>query len=93
LDIERHVLTQTKKLSDGSFEKIFSRNTRNPDSNIFLYNCFLCGVAGLPGEHALQVHIKGRKHQQRLYADYLPDANQFRTSIVMKQKRKIMKLV
>lgn len=43
-EIEVHVLTQTKKLSDGSYEKIFTRNRRN-ESGMFTYNCKLCSVA------------------------------------------------
>ncbi|KAG5669657.1 hypothetical protein PVAND_017541 [Polypedilum vanderplanki] len=77
IDIERHVLSQTKKLSDGTFEKIFIRNPRG-ENGFFSYNCRLCGVANLNGERSLQTHITGRKHQQRLYVDYIPDAYQFR---------------
>ena len=85
IDIENHVLTQTKKLSDNTFEKIFSRNPRN-EARMFTYNCHLCGVASLPGERALQTHITGKKHQQRLVFDYVPDAQQFRTPLAPKVK-------
>lgn len=87
-EIERHVLSQTKKLSDGSFEKIFSRNRRN-DLGIFTYNCNLCGVSSLPGERSVQTHITGRKHQQRLAYDYVPNAQQFRNPISSKAKSNI----
>lgn len=106
LDIERHVLTQTKKLSDGSYEKIFTRNRRN-ESGMFTYNCRLCSVAryeyisnlknqiyyflflcfcSLPGERAISTHIAGKKHQQRLQSDYVPNAQIFRGPITQKQK-------
>lgn len=87
IDIEQHVLTQTKKLSDNKIEKIFSRNARN-ESGMFTYNCHLCSVASLPGERALQMHITGKKHQQRLLYNYVPDAVQFRTPLVPKPKSK-----
>jgi hypothetical protein len=86
IEIERHVLPQTKKLSDGSYEKIFTRNRRN-ETGIFTYNCHLCSVASLPGERAVQVHIAGRKHQQRLTPEYIPIAQQFRGPIALKPKR------
>jgi len=85
IDIEHHVLTQTKRLSDNTVEKIFSRNPRN-ESRLFTYNCHLCGVASLPGERALQTHITGKKHQQRLLYGYVPDALQFRTPLAPKVK-------
>lgn len=78
-------MPQTKKLSDGSFEKIFTRNRRN-ESGMFTYNCHLCGVAALPGERAVQTHITGRKHQYRLTYDYIPNAQQFREPIAVKPK-------
>lgn len=68
-------------MSDGSTENIFSRNNRN-ESGSFTYNCHLCSVASLPGERELQTHVTGRKHQQRLFYDYVPDAEQFRASLV-----------
>lgn len=89
VDIERHVLTQSKKLSDNSMEKIFTRNHRN-ESGMFTYNCHLCSVASLPGERSLQTHITGRKHQQRLSYDYVPNAEQFRTPLVPNIRRKIL---
>lgn len=89
LDIERHVLSQSKKLSDNTFEKIFSRNDRN-EAGIFTYNCHLCAVASLPGEKALQTHITGKKHQKRLVYDYVPNAQEFRTPLVPKPKSKIL---
>jgi hypothetical protein len=87
--VQNHVLTQTKKLSDGTFEKIFSRNPRN-ESGLFTYNCHLCGVASLPGERALQTHITGKKHQQRLIYDYVPEAQQFRLPIAPIVKREYL---
>ncbi|CAG9812141.1 unnamed protein product [Chironomus riparius] len=80
IDTEKHILTQTKKLSDGSYEKIFSRNSRGP-AGYFTYNCHLCGVPNLPGEKALQTHITGKKHQNRLLYNYTPEAVLFRSFI------------
>jgi len=80
IDTEKHILTQTKKLSDGSFEKIFSRNPRG-QAGYFTYNCHLCGVPNLPGEKALQTHITGKKHQNRLLYNYTPEAILFRSFI------------
>lgn len=85
IDIEKHVLSQTKKLSDGTYEKIFTRNRKN-ESGIFSYNCHLCSVASLPGERAVYTHINGKKHQQRLTPEYVPDAHQFKGPIQVKQK-------
>ena len=84
-ETERHVLTQNKKLSDGSIENIFSRNPLN-ESGSFTYNCHLCAVASLPGERSLQTHIKGRKHQLRLSFNYIPDALQFRAPLPAAKK-------
>ncbi|XP_070508869.1 uncharacterized protein CG7065-like [Chironomus tepperi] len=80
IDTEKHILTQTKKLSDGQFEKIFSRNPRGL-AGYFSYNCHLCGVPNLQGEKALQTHITGKKHQNRLLYNYTPDATVFRSYI------------
>lgn len=89
IDIERHVLSQRKKLTDNTFEKIFTRNDRN-ESGMFTYNCHLCAVPNLTGERALQTHITGKKHQQRLMVEYVPNAAQFRTPLVQKPKRKFL---
>lgn len=87
LEIERHCLNQTKKLSDGSYEKIFSRNPRN-NFGIYTYNCLLCSVANLPGEIALRTHINGKKHQMKIHYDYIPDAKQFRAPLAIHPKSK-----
>lgn len=86
-DIERHSLNQTKKLSDGTYEKIFSRNPRN-SFGIFTYNCHLCSVANLTGEIALRTHIGGKKHQLKIRYDFIPDAKQFRAPLSIHPKSK-----
>jgi hypothetical protein len=83
-EIEAQVLPQTKKLSDGSFGKIISRNQRDK-TGAFTYNCHLCRIAKLPGENAVKVHIIGKKHERRLRPDYIPDVQQFREKIQSKQ--------
>lgn len=82
---ESHVFTQTKKLSDGSRLRIFTRNQRN-EVGVFTYNCHLCGITSLP-ETALQAHIAGKKHQHKLTDEYVPDAVQFRASSMPKVER------
>lgn len=82
--IERNILTQKKTLSDGSKDKIFTRNERN-EIGMFTYNCRLCAVAGLP-ERSLQTHIAGKKHRIRLCADFIPDAEQFRAQSKLKRE-------
>lgn len=79
-EVARIVLTQRKVLSDNTFGKIFSRGLRNA-SGSFLYNCQLCRVSGLPGEYTLMKHVLGRKHQQRLSMDYVPNAVSFQEPI------------
>lgn len=87
MDLEDHYLSQTKKLSDHSFAKIFSRNPHH-ELEVLTYNCHLCSVSSLPGEKALQVHIVGKKHQHRLHSDYVPDATKFKAPITLKTKSK-----
>ncbi|GAB0098151.1 hypothetical protein DMENIID0001_138580 [Sergentomyia squamirostris] len=83
-DIEKHVLSTTVKLSDGTTGKVFSRGGRN-EFQVFLYNCHLCGVPNLPGERCLQTHISGRKHQMRLTQGVV-DASAFRAPMQAKSK-------
>jgi hypothetical protein len=91
-EVEKHVLTQTKKLSDETYEKIFSRDVRN-ESGYFNYNCHICSVAGLSGEKALQTYITGRKHQQKLACDFIPNADQFRSMIAPDVKGQIFDII
>ncbi|XP_055694537.1 uncharacterized protein CG7065 isoform X1 [Lutzomyia longipalpis] len=83
-DIERHVLSTTVKLSDGTLGQVFSRGGRN-EFQVFLYNCHVCGVPNLPGERCLQTHISGRKHQMRLSQGVI-DAVAFRAPMQTKSK-------
>ncbi|XP_065079594.1 uncharacterized protein CG7065-like isoform X2 [Ochlerotatus camptorhynchus] len=78
LDVEKHLLGTTVKLSDGTNGRVFSRNGRNKE-NLLIYSCHLCGVANLSGERILQTHIAGRKHQTRLNMPMI-DADQFRSA-------------
>ena len=75
------MLSQTKKLSDGTTDKIFKRNPRG-ENGLFSYNCRMCGVASLIGEKSLKTHVIGKKHQQRLMFNYIADATQFRAQLV-----------
>ncbi|XP_055704055.1 uncharacterized protein CG7065 isoform X2 [Phlebotomus papatasi] len=83
-DIERHVLSTTVKLSDGTTGQVFSRGGRN-EFQVFLYNCHVCGVPNLPGERCLQTHISGRKHQMRLSQGVI-DAEAFKAPMQNKNK-------
>ena len=84
IDVEKHLLGSTVKLSDGTDGRIFSRGPRN-EAKVFVYNCHLCGVPNLPGERCLQTHIAGRKHQTRL-AIPIVDVEQFRTQMTQRNK-------
>lgn len=75
------VLNQTKKLSDGSRGKIYSRNSHNNDGK-FTYNCHLCSVANLQGEIALFQHAKEEKHSVKMNTDYVPNALRFNMPII-----------
>lgn len=86
MDVERHFLGNTIKLSDGTEGLVFSRGNKN-EAGKFLYNCHLCGVPNLPGERCLQTHIAGRKHQNRLLRPVI-DAQIFRAPFVPKTKSK-----
>lgn len=77
-DVERHVLSLTVRLSDGTDAPIYHRsNQRNRAIGVFVYDCRLCGVANLSGERCLQTHIAGRKHQSKLAQPFI-DADTFR---------------
>jgi hypothetical protein len=80
-------LPQTKKLSDGTFEKIFTRNQRN-ERREFTYNCHLCDVGNLAGEK-VKTHINGKIHQKRLAIEHVPVAEKFRAAITLKTKRNL----
>lgn len=86
LEIEQHVLSTTIKLSDGTTGHVFSRGPKN-ESQMFLYNCHLCGVPNLPGERCLQTHIAGRKHQTKLSSPMI-DAESFRAPLLHRNKGK-----
>ena len=77
--MENDLLTSTIVLGDGTLGKLFSRSTRN-ESGVFLYNCQLCRVVGLAGEHNLKTHIAGRRHQAKLVAPGI-DAASFRAPL------------
>lgn len=79
-------MQDTKDLSDGTAEKIITRNPRN-ESGSFSYNCHLCGVASLHGENSLNRHIKGKRHQKNLGDENTPDAYQFRAPLPAIRKR------
>lgn len=91
LEIKRHVLPQTKKLSDGKFEKIFTQNYRNENREL-TYNCHLCAVANLAGDK-LKIHINGKIHQKLLTTEYVPNAEKFRAEITQKIKRNLKKKI
>lgn len=77
LEVERHVLTSTVKLSDGTQEAIFYRKPKRGPQNNIHYTCNLCGVTDLSGERCLYTHIAGRKHQIKLQQGII-DADLFR---------------
>lgn len=66
LEVERHVLTSTIRLSDGTHELVFSRKPKRGPGNNILYNCNICAVSDLSGERCLHTHIAGRRHQLKL---------------------------
>ncbi|XP_055385791.1 uncharacterized protein CG7065-like isoform X2 [Condylostylus longicornis] len=84
-DIERHFLSQTVRLSDGSEGHVFSRVANKNNLQQFVYNCHLCGVANLTSERALQTHISGKKHQQKLSQPHI-DVHIFRAPLTAKPK-------
>lgn len=81
LEVERHVLTSTIRLSDGTHELVFSRKSKRGPQNTILYNCNICAVSDLSGERCLHTHIAGRRHQLKLTPGKL-DADLFRTHMV-----------
>lgn len=86
LEVERHVLTSTIKLSDGTQELVFSRKPKRGPQNNILYTCILCGVSELSGERCLYTHIAGRKHQVKLQNGAI-DADLFRAHLSAQNKR------
>lgn len=76
-------LNQTKRQSDNTVEKVFTVNPRDPEGRL-TYNCQLCGVSMLPSEQSLVIHMKGRKHQQRMQPSYVPDVKAFRKRLTPK---------
>ncbi|XP_063708064.1 uncharacterized protein CG7065-like [Culicoides brevitarsis] len=75
-EIEKHILPLEVQLSDGTRGRVFSRGPRN-DKNVFVYTCHICGIESLTGEHFLQSHIQGKKHQSKMELR-VHDATQFR---------------
>jgi hypothetical protein len=73
------LLKQTKRLSDGTFERIFSVS-RSPVGDSVTYNCHLCESTGMPDEGALVSHAEKRIHQGKMYSDP-PNAVQFRARV------------
>mgnify|MGYP006365625083 FL=1 len=69
------LLKQTKKLSDGSYGNIFSRNYQ--DSRNFIYICNLCNVSNILNDEALMTHANSFSHKQKIAFEYVPDANNF----------------
>lgn len=65
-NVERHVLTSTIQLSDGSRELVFTRKPKRGANNNIVYSCHICAVPDLVGERTLYTHIAGKKHQVRL---------------------------
>lgn len=84
LDVERHVLCFTVRLSDGTDGTVFTRSKKKNASGAFLYDCHLCGVIKMPGERILQTHMAGRKHQTKLGQPSI-DAQAFRTPLIRKK--------
>lgn len=78
-DIEDHKLTQRKKLRDGRFINIFSRNPRD-NSGKFSYNCNLCKASNLP-ESRLSFHIFEKNHQYRLKPSFMMDSKDFKSAM------------
>lgn len=85
-EIEKHLLSTTVTLSDGTTGFVFSRN-KNDGVHAVQYNCHLCSVSNLPGERCLQTHIAGRKHQTKLAMSSI-DSESFRASLVQKNRSK-----
>lgn len=64
------------KLSDESYEKIFSVDEASKNNKESHFNRHLCRVGRLPGEYNLRIHMKGKKHLKNLQK--VPDAETFR---------------
>lgn len=83
--MERHVLSVTVKLSDGTKGHVFSRNSTRNEAKQFLYNCHICGVPNLAGERCLYTHLNGRRHQTKVLQPVF-DAALFRAPLTRTNK-------
>lgn len=72
-------LQQTKKLSDGSYGKIFTRTSSPANGRIMLFACILCCVPKIPNEAALLAHIYSEQHKHHINFKYKPDAASYRS--------------
>lgn len=86
------MLKTTIKLSDGTSGQVFTRNAPKDTTNVFSYNCHLCGIPNLLGERCLQTHIAGRKHQMKLTVPII-DAATFRSPLIKKAQSNHINLV
>lgn len=84
-EVERHVLSVTVNLSDGTKGHVFSRNSTRNEAKQWLYNCHICGVPNLPGERCLYTHLNGRRHQTKVLARVF-DAAMFRAPLTRTNK-------
>ncbi|CAO1396806.1 unnamed protein product [Diamesa tonsa] len=68
-EVEEQLLSQTYKSPDGRSFNVFTRGPRK--DSVFPYNCLLCKVYSLRGEEFVQMHARGRKHQNKLVSNFL----------------------
>lgn len=78
------LLKQQIKLSDGSYDNVFSKFDR--DGQVF-FDCFVCRVGRLPGLINATVHARGKRHVKNL--SNVPDARSYRDKIPESVKSKL----
>lgn len=75
----KKVLQQTKKLSDGSYEKIFMQTLSN--AGMIVFSCILCNIAMLPNQAAFLAHIFDKQHIHNINYQFKPNATYFRSQM------------
>lgn len=75
----KDILQHTKKLSDGSYEKIFMQSLSN--AGIFVFSCILCNIEMLPNQAAFLAHIFDKQHVHNSNYLFKPNATYFRSQM------------
>lgn len=75
----KEILQQTKKLSDGSYEKIFMKTLSN--DGMIVFSCILCNIEMLPNQAAFLAHIFDKQHIHNSNYLFKPNATYFRSQM------------